>query len=255
MNLCQRLAASLSEQAEKVTVDLVSIGLGYTAVRTSDGGVGLAFTFAGSDPACSKLDLADPLEGAPAKDVLELITSSTPLHKGLGLATLNALNHSRALELPEDRDNAVLFDLLGIRAGTRVAMVGYIGPLVAKLHKAGAEVEAIDEDKGMGHADRFRNALRDWAEVAILTSTSLLNDSVEPILGTIGPDVRCALLGPSTPLVADPFVDLPVRILAGTVPVDAEATFRAVRHGRGTPVLQRFARKPYLDVSEPPLPR
>ncbi len=248
MNLCQRLAASFKERAEGVTVDLVSIGLGYTAVRTSDGGVGLSFTFAGTGPACTKLDLEGPLEGRPASDLLGLLCSLPPLHKGLGLATLNALNHAFALSLPEDRDNATLFELLEIRQGTRLAMVGCIAPLVAKLRKAGVEVEVIDEGKGIGQADRFEESLHDWAEVIIMTSTSLLNDSAEAILAMAGPDVRCAFLGPSTPLAAEPFADLPVRVLAGTVPVDLEATFQAVRHGRGTPVLQRFARKPYLEV-------
>jgi len=249
MNLCQRLAESFKAKAEGITVDLVSIGLGYTAVRTSDGGAGLSFTFPGTGPTCSKLHLDGPIEGAPARDLLDLITSSTPLHKGLGLATLNALNHGFALSLPEDRDNATLFEILEIGQGTRLAMVGFIGPLVTRLRQDGVEVEVIDQGRDIGQAERFESSLRDWAEVVIMTSTSILNDTAEAILAKAGPDIRCAFIGPSTPLTAEPFADLPVRLLAGTVPVDIEATFQAVRHGRGTPVLQKFARKPYLCVN------
>jgi len=246
MNLSQRLAACLMDRAEDVALDLVSIGLGYTAVKTSDGGLGLAFTWAGSGPLCSKLDLDGPLEGAPASSLLGLLTSSTPLHKSLGLATCNALNHAFALGLPEDRDNAMLFERLNIQRGTRLAMVGSIGPLVRKLREAGVELEIIDEGKGIGQEDRFARSLQQWAEVVILSSSSILNETAEPILSQVGPQARCAFIGPSTPLVADPFAGLPVRLLAGTVPVDAEATFQAVRHGRGTPELQKFARKPFL---------
>ena len=53
------------------------------------------------------------------------------------------------------------------------------------------------------------------------------------------------MIGPSTPLVAAAFAGLPVHVLAGTVPVDMTGTFKAIRHGRGTPVLQKFARKVY----------
>jgi len=41
-----------------------------------------------------------------------------------------------------------------------------------------------------------------------------------------------------------------VRILACTVPLDFEATFRAVRHGKGTPALQAYARKPYVVLGD-----
>ncbi|MGM0611072.1 MAG: Rossmann-like domain-containing protein [Thermodesulfobacteriota bacterium] len=48
------------------------------------------------------------------------------------------------------------------------------------------------------------------------------------------------------PLCSEAFLFIPVSFLAGTVPLDFEAIFRAVRHGKGTPVLQRHGRKPYI---------
>jgi uncharacterized protein (DUF4213/DUF364 family) len=54
------------------------------------------------------------------------------------------------------------------------------------------------------------------------------------------------MMGPRTPLVAEAFTGLPVDILVGTVPIDSEGIFKAVRHGKGTPALQRFSRKVYL---------
>lgn len=248
MSLRERLEASFSDRAQAVTVERLSIGLGYTAVSTSEGGIGLSFTYAGSGPACTKLDLEGDIEGEPALRLLRLITSDTPLHRSLGLATLNALNHSFALTLPEDRKNENLLELLGIKEKTRLAMVGYIGPLVTRLQQDGVRVEVVDADRNIGDQTRFRDCLRSWAEVLLMTSTSILNDTAESILAEAGSKVRCALLGPSTPLTAEPFASLPVHVLAGTVPVDKEATFRAVRHGRGTPRLQRYARKPYLEV-------
>jgi hypothetical protein len=66
------------------------------------------------------------------------------------------------------------------------------------------------------------------------------------MLAAVGPEVRVVMMGLSTPLVAEAFNGLPVHVLAGTVPVDPEGIFKAVRHGKGTPALQRFARKAYL---------
>jgi uncharacterized protein (DUF4213/DUF364 family) len=54
------------------------------------------------------------------------------------------------------------------------------------------------------------------------------------------------MLGPSTPMVAEAFRHLPVHMLAGTVPIDKQNVLKAVRHGMGTPVLQKFSRKSFL---------
>jgi len=58
--------------------------------------------------------------------------------------------------------------------------------------------------------------------------------------------VRVAMLGPSTPMLSEPFKNLPIHLLGGTVPADFTETFKAIRHGRGTPVLQKYAKKVYL---------
>ncbi|NLI34121.1 MAG: hypothetical protein GX422_15265, partial [Deltaproteobacteria bacterium] len=89
-----------------------------------------------------------------------------------------------------------------------------------------------------------------WAEVLLLTSTSILNNSTEEVLSRLTPGVKVVMLGPSTPMIVEAFGHLPVHILAGTVPVDKEGILKAVRHGAGTPVIHRFSRKVYAMVAE-----
>jgi uncharacterized protein (DUF4213/DUF364 family) len=127
-------------------------------------------------------------------------------------------------------------------------MAGYFGPLMGKLQKHGAVVEVADAGKGIGEGPQFMDKLAHWAEVLIMTSTSILNQTADGLLAAVGPNVRTAILGPSTPLVGEAFEGLAVHVLAGSVPVDREATFKAIRHGKGTPALQRFARKAYLAI-------
>ena len=50
-------------------------------------------------------------------------------------------------------------------------------------------------------------------------------------------------------MVAEAFAHLPVRMLAGTVPLDKDNIIKAVRHGMGTPVLHKFSRKSFLLLS------
>ena len=41
-------------------------------------------------------------------------------------------------------------------------------------------------------------------------------------------------------------LQLPVHMLAGTVPLEKDKILKATRHGMGTPVLHKFSRKSYL---------
>lgn len=236
----------MAGRAAETSVEVLSIGLGYTAVSTANGGLGHAFTSFESEKGCSVVTHERDYENGPAINLLRLITASNPIHRSMALALINALNHRRALSLPEDRSNEALFDLLGVGRGTRVAVAGYFGPLIAKLEKLATVVEVFDTGRRIGDAIAFMEKLGQWAEVLIMTSTAILNDTAERLLDAVGPDVRVMMMGPSTPLVAEAFTGLPVDVLAGTVPIDSDGIFKAVRNGKGTPALQRFSRKVYL---------
>ena len=137
---------------------------------------------------------------------------------------------------------------MGIESGTRVAMVGYFGPFIKVFEGRGAKLEIIDHHRGMGDPADFHFKLREWADVLFLTSTSILNQSTEEFLARTGKDVRTVMLGPSTPMVPEAFTQLPVDMLAGTVPVDRENVLRAVRNGAGTRFIHQYSRKVYARV-------
>lgn len=246
MILNQKLYDIFAERAQKIQVHQLCLGLGYTAVTLSDGGIGLSYTQFEDKSSCMLLNRHIDYENQPAIKLLEKIKSGHPLERSMALALVNALNYKDALEYPEDIKNKMMFDSFKIGAGSRIAMVGFIGPLVDLLGQKKAEVDILDSSRAMGEKKKFYARLGSWADVLILTSTSILNNTTEEILQNAGPKVKTITLGPSTPMVAAAFEHLPVHILAGTVPVDKENVLKAVRHGMGTPVLQKFSRKSYL---------
>ena len=248
MGLNANLYELFSEKAHKIPVDVISIGLGYTAVTTADGGIGIAYTYFESKKACSVFQNYQDYEGKTAPGLLEGINSSDPLHRSLALAFINALNHKDAVLLPEDPANKVLFDTFRLNAGARVAMVGFFAPLVKKFKERQVDVEIMDKSRGLGQKETFFQRLQDWADVLFLTSTSILNNTAEEILSHVGANVKTVLLGPSTPMAAKAFDHLPVHMLAGTVPMQKENVLKAVRHGLGTPAIQKFSRKSYLSL-------
>ena len=248
MELNTRLYDIFLEHAQNVKVEVLSLGLGYTAVTTSDGGIGLSYTYFGDKKSCMVLNKHVDYEGKSADQLLEKIKSENTVERSMALALINALNYAEALNLPEDDDNKIMFDKFKIGKDRKVAMVGFFGPLVRNFEKMGVSLEILDLSRGLGEKKEFYNKLKNWAQVLMLTSTSVLNNSTEEILAHAAEKVKTVMLGPSTPMVADAFEHLPVHMLAGTVPVDKEMTLKAIRHGMGTPVLHRYSRKVFLEL-------
>ncbi len=246
MTICEKLYALSLPKAQTVTVDRVAMGLGYTAVSTSDGGIGLSYTWFEMKTSCTARADDVEFEGEPATLLLERITGKDMLARSMAMALVNALNYEDALQFPEDPRNDRLIELLGIEKGRHVSMVGYFGPTIQLLEKKGATVEIIDENRGLGGKDAFFERLSSWTEALILTSTALLNDTAEGILERLGPDVKTVILGPSTPMIAGAFADFPVHMLAGIAPIRGRDVFKTVCHGLGTPALMKSCHKKYL---------
>jgi len=248
MKLNNRLKEIFADKAEKVKIEILSIGLGYTAVTTSDGGMGLSYTYFESKNSCSLIKSYDDYEGRPAIELLEKIRSTDKVQRSMALALINALNYREAFLLPEDRRGYIMFEKFHIHEGTKVAMVGYFGPLMEVFKKRKASLEIIDVSRGLGHKENFYERLKDWADVLIMTSTTILNNTTEEILLNVAENVKTVMLGPSTPMIGEAFEHLPVHMLAGMVPLEKDKVLKAVRHGTGTPVIQKFCRKSYVDL-------
>jgi uncharacterized protein (DUF4213/DUF364 family) len=248
MALNQKLYQLFENKAQQVTIDTLSLGLGYTAVTTSDSGIGLSYTYFGDKKSCMVLNEYIDYEAKPASLLLEKIKSDNSIERSMALALINALNYDEALALPEDNDNNIMYDKFKISTDTKIAMIGFFGPLVRNFKEKKVPLEILDESRGLGHKKDFYHKLGNWAEVLLLTSTSILNQSTEEILANVGGKVKTVMLGPSTPMAAKAFEHLPVHMLAGTVPIDKDKTLKAVRHGMGTPILHKFSRKSFWSL-------
>jgi uncharacterized protein (DUF4213/DUF364 family) len=250
MQLNEDLYRLFCEQAARVRTTSITIGLRYTAVTTDDGGIGIAFTDAARGHCCGTGKGYRDLEGEPALELLEYIKDDAPLRRSMALALVNALNYGSARDLPENSEDEIWMDALGIHGGTRTAMVGLFRPLMHTLHERGAHVEVLDAGKGVGNRDDFYDKLGNWAEVLILSGTSIVNNTTEEVLSRVPDTARAVVLGPSTPLVPQAFTHPSIHILAGTVPMDSEKVLKAVRHGQGTPVIHRHSRKVSAVIKE-----
>ena len=245
MKLNDRLYDLFAEKGNKINIELLILGLGYTAVTTSDGGIGISYTYFDNKTSCSLVRDYCDYEGNPALELLEKIKSTDPIERSMALALINALNYEKALLLPEDPKNEILFEEFNVHKGTKVAMVGYFRPIVEILNERKAPLNILDDFHGFGRKELFYEKLGNWADVLFLTSTSILNNTTEEILENVSENVKTVMLGPSTPMVGEAFEHLPIHMLAGTVPVDKEKVLKAVRHGIGTRFIHRYSKKSY----------
>lgn len=251
MNLNRLLFDCMSEAATDVAVAQVVIGSAFTAVRTANGRVGIAATgFAPDDPSAGCRD-AENHAGRPAIELLAGILTAAPIARTIALALINALNQPSTLGLAEDPQNRILFDRFGILTGARVAMVGYFPPLVRFLEARKIPLIVIDDGRGIGDKANFYKHLQTWADVLLLTATSLLNGTTEDILARAGPRLKTVILGPSTPMLPQAFDGLPVHMLAGSAVTDGPTVLAIVRSGGGARDLKPVLRKVYQTISTP----
>jgi uncharacterized protein len=244
MEIYNKLREFLSEEAEAVKTAHMFLGLGYSAVELEDGRLGLAYTYLTGKKGCTLFQDCRDFEGAPAAELLELLSSENLIERSAAVAAVNALNQNRAGTFEEDRDS--LLEDLGVKAGDSVAMAGYFAPIAAKIKKLGAEVRANDYGKEIGDTEDFMRFIESGAARGlILTSTSVINGSTEELLCRLHPSTPCAMIGPTTPMIPEAFAHLPIHFLGGLVPRDKPDVLKAVRTGRGTPAIMRFSQKVY----------
>lgn len=230
-----------AQEISSSTVADVRIGLGYASVLLEGGRLGLSAVLRRDmEPGCNLVTRAGTMAGGPASELLKLLVQGeTPLDKTIGLATANAILNSGA---PSREDDTL--ELIGLSDKDRVTMVGFFGPLVERVKDTGARLSIVEIDRhrpGIHNSDDARTAL-ERATVALITATSLLNDTLESILSRLPSARHVTLLGPSTPLAPKAFQGTPVNHLAGSVSMDNRKILQIVSEGGGTPIMRPWLR-------------
>jgi uncharacterized protein (DUF4213/DUF364 family) len=230
----------LPEAKNRNVADL-RIGLGYVGVKLDNDATGIAAVLFDALPhGCMVMPAAGNFAGSSAMDLLKyLVDGKNPLKIALGLACANAL-----IKPPADSsDNKEATTYLDLKPGEKVAMVGLFAPLVERIRATGAVLTVIEKNPQRLEVlseEEKQKALRD-CDVAIITATTLLNNTFEETINALGKPRSVALLGPSTPLMPEIFKNTPVTHLGGAAVIDSARVLQIISEGGGTPVL-----RPYL---------
>jgi uncharacterized protein (DUF4213/DUF364 family) len=239
----QRIKEAALALAGEMAVREVRIGLGYTAVLLENGQVGVAYTFPrDSNAGCSILGRLHPLAGRRASELIALFDSTDKIESAVALAASNALSNTM-------KDGMMQGDALqyvDIRPEDKVGMVGHFAPLVPLLRKKVFSLKIFEQvDQPTGDLLPQREAFKELprCQVALITSTSILNHTIDDILDAAQSCRAVVLLGASTPLVRGAFIGTTVTLLSGVVVTRPGEILQIVGEGGGMRLFKNFIKK------------
>jgi uncharacterized protein (DUF4213/DUF364 family) len=238
-----RLYEQINSSAKNHRIADLRIGLGYIGVRLDNDSTGIAAVLFDALPhGCTVVSAAGNFAGSPATDLLQyLVGGKNPLEIAIGLACVNALIEPPPTDAVDDREATTY---LNLKKGVKVAMVGLFSPLVARIRATGAELTIIEKNPArieiLSDAEK-KDALKS-CDVAIITATTLLNNTFEEISNLLGTPRAVAIMGPSTPLMPAIFRNTPVTHLGGVIVADSSRVMQIISEGGGTPALRPYLR-------------
>jgi hypothetical protein len=223
MNILNDLLKSFNEDA---VVRSILVGAHWTVVCSRHWG--MAATLLDNFPhGHSQVRDAGYLHTKSALELAEYAHSDTLMEASIGMATINSLltvDESNAVEV-----NAVEL-LIEHGRGMNVALVGHF-PFIPKLHPVVGRLWVIERHPAEGEYPAESAAdLIPKADVVAITSSALINHTLDELLSLCRPEALVMMLGPSTPLSPVLF-NHGVSILSGSRVVNEFAVLRTVSQG------------------------
>lgn len=241
---------TLGPDLDTITIDRVVIGIFFTGVRLSDGSGGLCFTPIKEIPeavCCPSSARAMPypgkFRGKPAVDFIRDLTDAPPLKKAVGIAILNALSESCRRRRPDPgyvtESGKDALDTIPLPEEGYVVVVGALVPAIKRLKNRGKPFGILELDLRTLKPDELQFAVPQEeagpalarAEMVVITGTTLLNNTLEPLLAGIRPGASVIVVGPTAGMLAGPFFRRGVTVLGGDRVTDPDALLDTIAEG------------------------
>ena len=243
MNIRQKIIDTVLCDSPNLTIADVRIGLGYTAVMIEDGRVGVAYTFHRDiQGGCDVFKGKGPLIGMKTLDMVPLLSSSDKIETALALATVNASINT----IDNGAKAGDTLEQIPINPSDHVGMVGNFAPIVGMLRKKCARLsifEKIEFASGNILPEKeIPNILPD-CQIAIISSTTIINGTIDKVLESASGCREVIMLGASTPLLPKAFSATPVTLLSGIVVTKPHEILAVVSQGAGMRSFRNFITK------------
>ncbi|HTZ35021.1 MAG TPA: DUF364 domain-containing protein [Stellaceae bacterium] len=224
----------LGRELDDIAAERAAIGLFFTGVKLTTGHAGACATPLKTIPeavCCPSSAMAMPfpgkLRGKPARDLLREAFSDHGIRRAVGVAALNALAElcweRRPHPAVELRRGVDAFDANRFRPDELTVVVGAFVPFLKELKRRNQPFLVLEKDPETLKPSelpfyRPAEAAREvvpQADVLLVTGTTLLNDTLEDLLGWARPAARVTVVGPTVGLLPDAFLARGADILGG----------------------------------------
>jgi uncharacterized protein (DUF4213/DUF364 family) len=228
----------------------------FCALELEDGSIGLSYVLL--DDTLERLRNGSDGFGLPGADTIELArhyVNDRGIWKTLGFAAANALSRclfDRAGFRPECSADSI--GHMNPQPGEHVGMIGCFTPLLGRITGSGARLTIVELKADLvGEHDGYRvtldaGQLSECSKV-VSTSTLLLNDTLERMLGCCRNARWFAMIGPSAGCLPDALFARGVTLLGGSWINERDGYTAALRSGES---LSDFASKFVLTVDSYP---
>lgn len=246
--ICRKLLDISLQKMEGLKVEDLRVGLGYTAVRNSSGGVGLAYVLRDRlTYGCSQLEGAGEYIGKDLAEIARMFMDhNNPLKASLGLAAINSVSPR------EDNgySSGDILDVLEIKKGDWVGMIGNFAPLVHKIRSQTPHLFVIEDKPEYQKNGQFRifDEIISNCDIMIITATTLINKTFEHVISKAKKARKKALLGPSAPLFKEFYQDFDINVVSGMIVEDSDKVINIVSQGGGTRFFKNYSRKVNLVI-------
>jgi len=212
----------------------------FCAIELDDGSLGLAYVLL--DDTLKHLIDSSPgktLAGSDAMALARQYATAQGTLKTLGFAAANAITRhlfDRAGYVAPDSADSI--GGIDPQPGDCIGMIGYFCPLADRIVAAGASLTVVELKADLaGERDGYvvttdATALNACNKV-ISTSTILLNDTLEQILGACTRAERIAMIGPGAGCLPDHLFARGVTLIGGSWIEDRDAFVDALVRGEG----------------------
>jgi uncharacterized protein (DUF4213/DUF364 family) len=263
MTIIQELIKTMNKSLGKraITVEDIRIGVFYTAAKLSTGDAGVAFTPRDlEDTVCcprsaAKMPASGKLRGRKALELIKLANSDNTMQRSVGVAVLNALS---ALQIREQgikeahiMKGADALDVIEIKAGDTLVMVGAFVPFIKKLKGRSKELYIIDkhpqalkeEERHLWRSPASIAAIMPQADIVIITGYSMVEGGLDELLSACTKAREIILAGPTASAWPEPFFKRGVTVMAGISINDPDTLLQVVSEGGSGYFFTGFARK------------
>ncbi len=242
MFFIEKVAEEARCHGGSLRVRSVFVGLSYVVAVLENGNSGLGFVFKDPHLAGCNVDLPKrPLAGSTVKELLDFAGKSS-ICNSIAIAVANAV----LSPLVSPHESGDFIDHFHLEPGMKVGMVGHFRPLEPLIRKQGAELVIFDlhPDFLAGvHGAKDIPELLPQCDAAIITGTSIINETFDDLLKHTGSCSSVAVLGPSTPLYPKCYEGTPVSCAAGVTIVASEPLVQAVVEAGGVRVFGKYVNK------------